>query len=160
MRHRSCRPCNVYRVLRTECGYALDGNLVASLQFPRSIETTKFEVNFYAERQYNSFLPLLPIWKLALNVLAIGYMMNLPVSFWKSLMEIILSMSDHVILLLPLILDTGETLPSSAGECIQTTYIVHPWIAECSILLFGLIIIRYYESATFTITDLDSMALY
>lgn len=122
MRHRSCRPCNVYRVLRTECGYALDGNLVASLQFPRSIETTKFEVNFYAERQYNSFLPLLPIWKLALNVLAIGYMMNLPVSFWKSLMEIILSMSDHVILLLPLILDTGETLPSSAGECIQTTY--------------------------------------
>lgn len=60
------RPCDVYRV-RSIC---FRWELLASLQFPRSIKTTKFEVNFYAKCQYNSFLPLLPIWKLALNVLA------------------------------------------------------------------------------------------
>lgn len=111
-RHRSCCPCDVYKVR----SIWFKRELVASLQFPRSIETTKFEVNFYVERQYNSFLPLLPIWKLALNVLAIDVFACLFLEIADQNHNI------HVGFLLPLILDTGGTLLSNAGECIQTTY--------------------------------------
>lgn len=89
----------------------------------------------------------------------IGYTMYSPVSFGGSLIK---NHSIHVGLLLPLILDVGPYLAAleSAYRQHATDSIVHPWIAKCSILLFGLIIIRHCKSATFTITDLDSMALY